>query len=285
MSGVNASSADTAEVLPEWNDLPDECREALRKAAGWFTEDWEAGQCALDMYYELRKTFPKQVFPLFQQSGDVAARPRKTGAPATLLSLLNVMESAFAKGEGRLMSVWERDIEAVKQAIAAMEGDAPAQAAPEPDLVDILGWLLNAIKSEVSNPTPLLKRRFSDSEKALLAADHPTQGGDKGDAVGNKCLRFIKECEDAGSIEHAVAFELVNILTTPQPASIAYAPIGTSPVAVELMQRIWDNLYHDRDEFGTYQQTLNEVVDWLAALDAIPSVEASPLPSTDLEGK
>lgn len=53
-------------LLPEWNDLPNECREAMCKAAGWFTQDWEAGQCALDMYNELRKTMPPQRFPLFE---------------------------------------------------------------------------------------------------------------------------------------------------------------------------------------------------------------------------
>lgn len=52
-------------LLPDWNDLPDECRSALRKAAGWFVRDGEDGQCALDMYNELRKAMPPQPFPLF----------------------------------------------------------------------------------------------------------------------------------------------------------------------------------------------------------------------------
>lgn len=53
-------------MLPDWNDLPNDCREAMIKAAGWFTEDWESGQCALDMYNELRKALPPQIFPLFK---------------------------------------------------------------------------------------------------------------------------------------------------------------------------------------------------------------------------
>ena len=55
-------------LLPDWNDLPNECREALCTAAGWYTEDWEAGQCALDMYNKLRETLPPQRFPLFEAS-------------------------------------------------------------------------------------------------------------------------------------------------------------------------------------------------------------------------
>jgi len=36
-------------------------------------------------------------------------------------------------------------------------------------MADTLGWLLDAVKSEVAIPTPLLKRRFASAEKALLA--------------------------------------------------------------------------------------------------------------------
>jgi len=53
--------------LPDWNDLPDDCKNALRKVAGWYTEDWHAGQLALDMYTELRRTLPQQKFPLFER--------------------------------------------------------------------------------------------------------------------------------------------------------------------------------------------------------------------------
>lgn len=59
-------------LLPEWNDLPDECRSALRKAAGWFVRDGEDGQCALDMYNELRKAMPPQSFPLFRDPAPAA---------------------------------------------------------------------------------------------------------------------------------------------------------------------------------------------------------------------
>lgn len=61
-------------MLPEWNDLPDECREALCKAAGWTTEPWDAAQCALDIYGELRRTLPPAVFPLFQSSDGTAGK-------------------------------------------------------------------------------------------------------------------------------------------------------------------------------------------------------------------
>jgi hypothetical protein len=41
------------------------------------------------------------------------------------------------------------------------------------------------------------------------------------------------------------------------------------PIPVELMQRIWANLYYDEAEAGnTFQATLNDVVDWLAKHDA-----------------
>jgi hypothetical protein len=55
-------------LLPDWDDLPSECCEAMRKAASWYVEDWHTGQCAHDMYEELRKTLPAQPFPLFQRT-------------------------------------------------------------------------------------------------------------------------------------------------------------------------------------------------------------------------
>jgi hypothetical protein len=53
-------------------------------------------------------------------------------------------------------------------------------------------------------------------------------------------------------------------------------------VSIDLMQRIWANLYYSEEEAGsTFQFTLNEVVDWLSARDALPAlpdiaVEVSP---------
>lgn len=47
---------------------------------------------------------------------------------------------------------------------------------------------------------------------------------------------------------------------------------GERPVSVELMQRVWANLYFNEADAGhTFQATLNEVVDWLAEHDALPS--------------
>ena len=44
-------------------------------------------------------------------------------------------------------------------------------------------------------------------------------------------------------------------------------------VPIELMQRIWRNLYLDEAEAEhTFQQTLNDVVDWLAKHDALPAL-------------
>jgi len=43
--------------------------------------------------------------------------------------------------------------------------------------------------------------------------------------------------------------------------------------SVDLMQRVWANLYYNEEDAGnTFQQTLNEVVDWLAAHNALPVV-------------
>lgn len=42
---------------------------------------------------------------------------------------------------------------------------------------------------------------------------------------------------------------------------------------VDLMQRVWANLYYNEEDAGnTFQQTLNEVVDWLAERNALPKV-------------
>lgn len=54
-----------ANHLPDWNDLPAECKEAMTTAASWFTDDWSAGQCALDIYIKLQQTLPAPSFPLF----------------------------------------------------------------------------------------------------------------------------------------------------------------------------------------------------------------------------
>lgn len=44
-------------------------------------------------------------------------------------------------------------------------------------------------------------------------------------------------------------------------------------VPIDLMQRIWANLYYDEHEAGgTFQSTLNDVVDWLSSRGALPDV-------------
>jgi hypothetical protein len=46
---------------------------------------------------------------------------------------------------------------------------------------------------------------------------------------------------------------------------------------IALMQRVWANLYYNEEDAGnTFQQTLNEVVDWLAARNALPSTVTRP---------
>lgn len=46
-------------------------------------------------------------------------------------------------------------------------------------------------------------------------------------------------------------------------------------VSIDLMQRIWANLYFNEEEAGnTFQQTLNEVTDWLVERGVVP---AAPL--------
>lgn len=45
------------------------------------------------------------------------------------------------------------------------------------------------------------------------------------------------------------------------------------PVTVDLMQRVWANLYYDEEEAGlSFQQTLNDVVDWLGRHNAVPVI-------------
>ena len=48
-------------------------------------------------------------------------------------------------------------------------------------------------------------------------------------------------------------------------------PQSSREVSVDLMQRIWANLYFNEEDAGnTFQATLNEVVDWLAERDSLP---------------
>lgn len=45
------------------------------------------------------------------------------------------------------------------------------------------------------------------------------------------------------------------------------------PVTVDLMQRVWANLYYNEDEAGyTFQATINDVVEWLAKHNALPAI-------------
>ena len=45
----------------------------------------------------------------------------------------------------------------------------------------------------------------------------------------------------------------------------------TVEVSIDFLQRVWANLYYDEDVAGfTFQQTLNEVVEILAAKGALP---------------
>jgi hypothetical protein len=49
-------------------------------------------------------------------------------------------------------------------------------------------------------------------------------------------------------------------------------------ISIELMQRIWANLFYDEKEAGyTFQSTLTDVVDWLAAHNALPAVHPEDL--------
>ncbi len=52
-------------LLPEWNDLPNKCREAMVDAGGCFCGDADFGY---EVYQALRETFPPQPFPLFTVS-------------------------------------------------------------------------------------------------------------------------------------------------------------------------------------------------------------------------
>lgn len=55
---------------------------------------------------------------------------------------------------------------------------------------------------------------------------------------------------------------------TPAPAQQL---MGDGAVSIDLMQRIWANLYYDEEEAGcTFQSTLDEVVNWLSSRDALP---------------
>lgn len=76
--------------------------------------------------------------------------------------------------EGRVIRLRLKHLRALTSLYAAPQPalSAVAYAAPEPDFIDAVGWLLDAIKSEVSHldDKPLLKCRFAVVEKALLAS-------------------------------------------------------------------------------------------------------------------
>lgn len=60
---------------------------------------------------------------------------------------------------------------------------------------------------------------------------------------------------------------------------------GWEPISVELMQRVWRHLYYDDQEAGgTFQHTLDEVVDWLAKHNALDAADAAT-PSLKTEGE
>jgi hypothetical protein len=58
-----------------------------------------------------------------------------------------------------------------------------------------------------------------------------------------------------------------------------------SEVSIDLMRRVWANLYFNEEEAGgTFQQTLSEVVDWLAARNALPDLKAWSASSPPTDG-
>jgi hypothetical protein len=97
-------------------------------------------------------------------------------------------------GEEALLAMSEVDGERMEKALA---GIPSATGAAEPGIADALGWLLDAIKSEGVTPTPLLKRRFEDAEKALLRLAAPPVRGDREVIAriryehGHYCLRDV----------------------------------------------------------------------------------------------
>lgn len=53
-------------------------------------------------------------------------------------------------------------------------------------------------------------------------------------------------------------------------------------VSVDLLQRVWANLFYNEEEAGyTFQKTLNEVTDLLATYDALPSADGQSAPSKE----
>ena len=75
-------------------------------------------------------------------------------------------------------------------------------------------------------------------------------------------------------MEHGLAQLRSLAASQPAPAADtgqAVALDADRAVSVELMQRVWANLYFDEEgaEF-TFQSTLNDVVDWLTKNNAVP---------------
>ncbi|WP_454915016.1 hypothetical protein [Xanthobacter sediminis] len=72
--------------LPDWNDLPPAAKKAADDMAcfTWGIDDFQAGQCALDIYNAIKEHVPPdppEVFPLFQRPLDAPRRNKLGLAP------------------------------------------------------------------------------------------------------------------------------------------------------------------------------------------------------------
>ena len=64
---------------------------------------------------------------------------------------------------------------------------------------------------------------------------------------------------------------LSNVVTKP----VDVAAVREKELEINFMQRVWANLYFDEHDAGyTFQQTLNDVVDWLTLRNALPDAKA-----------
>jgi hypothetical protein len=138
--------------------------------------------------------------------------------------------------------------------------------------------------------TPLYDRPARTEPQSLreLAEACRARAQERDDAQGNLLLNQCLDAEHRDQIAGLLGVSgpdrgwtlllarLNECLTTMRGRSQAASVEAT--ISIDLMQRIWANLYFDEAEAGgTFQHTLNEVVEWLAARNALPSALSRPV--------
>jgi hypothetical protein len=169
-----------AAALPDWNSLPEAARvRACQLPEFYGVDEWNSGQCALEVYNAIRDLTPPDVFPLFRPEmpalpDDVVVRPETSGPYEARICKDTPADccdyGVVSLSEGReVCRVWrEQDARAIAAALKARPA-APAEPVGAASLRVFRLWDGWGIDDETSTPFIPIARCMSERTANLLA--------------------------------------------------------------------------------------------------------------------